>query len=50
MRDPSAARVAPRVSRTQLARLKAAEPPPLVYETNLFVVQTPDGKMRLISQ
>ena len=50
MRDPSTARVAPRVSPAQFAKLKAAEPPPLVYETNLFVVQTPDGKMRLVSQ
>src|SRR5687768_815005 len=50
MRDPSAPRVAPRVTRTQLAKLKAAEPPPLVYEKDIFVVQTPDGKMRLVSQ
>jgi len=50
MRDPSTARLAPRVSRTQIAKLKAAEPPPLVYETNVFAVRTPDGKLRLVSQ
>jgi soluble lytic murein transglycosylase-like protein len=50
MRDPSTARVAPRVSRTQIAKLKAAEPPPLVYEQQVFAVRTPDGKLRLVSQ
>lgn len=50
MRDPSTARLAPRVSRTQIAKLKAAEPPPLVYETNVYAVRTPDGKLRLVSQ
>lgn len=50
MRDPSTARLAPRVSRTQIAKLKAAEPPPLVYETHVFAVRTPDGKLRLVSQ
>jgi soluble lytic murein transglycosylase-like protein len=50
IRDPSTARLAPRVSRAQIARLKAAEPPPLVYERSVSVVRTPDGKLRLISQ
>jgi soluble lytic murein transglycosylase-like protein len=50
MRDPSTARTAPRVSRAQIARLKAAEPPPLVYERSVFAVRTPDGKLRLVSQ
>jgi soluble lytic murein transglycosylase-like protein len=50
LRDPSTARTAPRVSRTQIARLKAAEPPPLAYETQIFTVRTPDGKLRLVSQ
>ena len=50
MRDPSTARLAPRVSRSQVAKLKSAEPPPLVYETNVFAVRTPDGKLRLVSQ
>lgn len=50
MRDPSTARVAPRVSRTQIAKLKATEPPPLVYETQVFAVRAPDGKLRLVSQ
>jgi soluble lytic murein transglycosylase-like protein len=50
MRDPSTARLAPRVSRTQIAKLKASEPPQLVYETQVFAVRTPDGKLRLVSQ
>jgi soluble lytic murein transglycosylase-like protein len=50
MRDPSTASRAPRVSRTQIAKLKAAEPPPLVYERSVFAVRTPDGKLRLVSQ
>jgi soluble lytic murein transglycosylase-like protein len=50
MRDPSTARLAPRVSRTQVAKFKASEPPPLVYETQVFAVRTPDGKLRLVSQ
>ncbi|HVF44501.1 MAG TPA: lytic transglycosylase domain-containing protein [Pyrinomonadaceae bacterium] len=50
MRDPSTARRAPRVSRTQIAKLKASEPPPLVYERSVFAVRTPDGKLRLVSQ
>lgn len=50
MRDPSTARLAPRVSHTQIAKLKAAEPPPLAYETHLFTVRLPDGKLRLVSQ
>jgi soluble lytic murein transglycosylase-like protein len=50
MRDPSTARRAPRVSRTQLAKLKAAEPPPLVYERSVSTVRMPDGKLRLVSQ
>ncbi|HEX8339196.1 MAG TPA: lytic transglycosylase domain-containing protein [Pyrinomonadaceae bacterium] len=50
MRDPSTARLAPRVSRTQIAKLKAAEPPPLAYETHIYTVRTPDGKLRLVSQ
>ena len=50
MRDPSTARLAPRVSRTQVAKLKSAEPPAPVYETQVFAVRTPDGKLRLVSQ
>lgn len=50
MRDPSTARHAPRVSRSQIARLKSAEPPPLVYEQSVYAVRTPDGKLRLVSQ
>ena len=50
MRDPSAALLAPRVSRAQVAKLKAAEPPPLAYERSVSVVRTPDGKLRLVSQ
>lgn len=50
MRDPSTARRAPRVSGAQVAKLKASEPPPLVYERSVFAVRTPDGKLRLVSQ
>jgi soluble lytic murein transglycosylase-like protein len=50
MRDPSTARIAPRVSRTQVARLKSAEPPAPLYERHVFAVRTPDGKLRLVSQ
>ncbi|MBC7929424.1 MAG: lytic transglycosylase domain-containing protein [Rubrivivax sp.] len=50
MRDPATARIAPRVSRTQIAKLTASEPLPLVYEREVFAVRTPDGKLRLISQ
>jgi len=50
IRDPSTARFAPRVSRAQLAKLKAAEPPPLDYERTVSAVRTPDGKLRLVSQ
>jgi soluble lytic murein transglycosylase-like protein len=50
MRDPATARIAPRVSRTQVARLKSTEPPLPVYERNVFAVRTPDGKLRLVSQ
>ena len=50
IRDPSTARFAPRVSRAQFAKLKAAEPPPLDYERTVSAVRTPDGKLRLVSQ
>ena len=50
MRDPATARFAPRVSRTQIAKLKATEPPQPVYEQNVFAVRTPEGKLRLVSQ
>lgn len=50
MRDPSTARRAPRVSSTQIAKLKASEPQTLVYERSVFAVRTPDGKLRLVSQ
>ena len=50
MRDPSTARRAPRVSRTQIAKLKATEPPAPTYERSVFAVRTPDGKLRLVSQ
>ncbi len=50
MRDPQTARRAPVASRTQLARLRNAEEPAPVYETNVFAVRMPDGKLRLVSQ
>jgi len=50
MRDPATARRAPVVSRTQIARLKAAEQVAPVYETHVYAVRTPDGRLRLVSQ
>ena len=53
MRDPDTARRAPVVSRTQVARIKAAEQPQStgsLYERNVYAVRTPDGKLRLVSQ
>ena len=50
MRDPATARRAPVVTRTQIARLKAAEQVAPVYETHVYAVRTPDGRLRLVSQ
>jgi len=50
MRDPSTARLAPRVSRAQVAKMKSAEPSLPVYEQSVSAVRTPDGKLRLVSQ
>ncbi|HEU4594523.1 MAG TPA: lytic transglycosylase domain-containing protein [Pyrinomonadaceae bacterium] len=50
MRDPQTARRAPVASRTQLAKIRNAEAPAPVYETNVFAVRMPDGKLRLVSQ
>ena len=50
MRDPATARRAPFVTRTQIDRIKAAEQAAPVYETNVYAVRTPDGRLRLVSQ
>ena len=50
MRDPQTARRAPVASRTQLAKIRNIEEPVPVYETNVFAVRMPDGKLRLVSQ
>ena len=50
MRDPQTARRAPVASRTQLAKIRNAEEPAPVYETNVYAVRMPDGKLRLVSQ
>lgn len=52
MRDPQTARVAPRVTSAQVAKIKAAEQPfsGTLYERNVYAVRMPDGKLRLVSQ
>lgn len=52
MRDPQTARVAPRVTPAQVAKIKAAEQPfsGTLYERNVYAVRLPDGKLRLVSQ
>ncbi len=50
MRDPQTARRAPVATRTQIAKIRAAEQPATVYEQNVFAVKMPDGKLRLVSQ
>jgi soluble lytic murein transglycosylase-like protein len=50
MRDPQTARRAPVATRTQLAKIRSAEEPLPVYETNVYAVKMPDGKLRLVSQ
>lgn len=52
MRDPATARRAPTVSRTQVAKISAAEPQfsGTLYERDVYAVRMPDGKLRLVSQ
>jgi soluble lytic murein transglycosylase-like protein len=52
MRDPQTARVAPRVTRAEVARIKAADQQfsGSLYERNVYAVRMPDGKLRLVSQ
>ena len=50
MRDPQTARRAPVATRTQIAKIRNAEEPAPVYETNVYAVKMPDGKLRLVSQ
>jgi len=51
LRDPNAALYAPRVSATQMAKLKAQQPVPLtVYERTVLTVRLPDGRLQLTSQ
>lgn len=50
MRDPQTARTAPRVSRAQVAAIRATEKPGALYERNVYAVRMPDGKLRLVSQ
>lgn len=51
MRDPQTARVAPRLTRTQIATIKTTEKPlsGSLYERNVYAVRLPDGKLRLVS-
>ncbi len=52
MRDPQTARVAPRLTRTQLATIRTMEKSASgsLYERNVYAVRLPDGKLRLVSQ
>lgn len=50
MRDPQAAKKARPVTSEQAAKLAAAEPEIRIYETSVFAVRLPDGKLRLVSQ
>ncbi len=50
MRDPQTARRAPVATRTQIAKIRNAEEPAPVYETNVYAVRMPDGKLRLVSK
>ncbi len=51
MRDPESARRAPVVNRAQAtAANQAAQPAPALYETNVYSVRLPDGKLMLVSQ
>jgi soluble lytic murein transglycosylase-like protein len=50
MRDPQTARRAPVASRTQIAKIRNVGEPAPVYETNVYAVRMPDGKLRLVSQ
>jgi soluble lytic murein transglycosylase-like protein len=51
LRDPNAALYAPRLSRTQLAKLQAKQAVPLtVYERSVLTVRLPDGRLQLMSQ
>ncbi|HEX5707909.1 MAG TPA: lytic transglycosylase domain-containing protein [Pyrinomonadaceae bacterium] len=52
MRDPQTARVAPRVTPAQVAKIKAADQQftGSLYERNVYAVRMPDGKLRLVSQ
>ena len=51
MRDPESARRAPVVDRAPAtAANQSAQPIPALYETNVYSVRLPDGKLMLVSQ
>lgn len=51
MRDPQAIANAPSVTKTEIAAIKVAPPPPItVYERDVFSVRLPNGKLHLVSQ
>ena len=51
IRDPSAAANANHLIRAQVAEVQQKDSKPLnVYERSVFMVQTPDGKLQLVSQ
>jgi soluble lytic murein transglycosylase-like protein len=52
MRDPETARTAPRLTPSQVAKIKATEQQfsGSLYERNVYAVRMPDGKLRLVTQ
>jgi soluble lytic murein transglycosylase-like protein len=51
IQDPNSALYAPRVSRSQVAKLQAQQPTPLaLYERTVSTIRLPDGRLQLMSQ
>jgi soluble lytic murein transglycosylase-like protein len=51
MRDPETAHNARTLTRAQVASVRGEKPVPLsIYETNVFAVRLPDGRLQLVSQ
>ena len=51
MRDPQTAHNARTLTRAQVASVRSEKPVPLsIYETNVFAVRLPDGRLQLVSQ
>ncbi len=51
MHDPQTARVAKKITPTEIAALRAEEPVPLtIYERSVFAVRLPNGRLQLVNQ